>query len=154
LEVLTPKNRYSKLKNDEGLDLKQSPSQTYSTCKRERSWESEKSLQATAVYSPPWITFWAQKLFPTSTNPREEEKRIEKNKKDEGLTVFVLERPLCAMLPTRNLSPLMPWLPRFKGWWEKGEEQETSEKMVEIFVVERRKCAAVCVCACLVSKTK
>jgi hypothetical protein len=38
LEVLTPKNRYPKLKNDEGLDLKQSLSQTYDLhmkeCKR------------------------------------------------------------------------------------------------------------------------
>jgi hypothetical protein len=48
------------------------------------------------------------------TNRCEEERR-EKNEKDEGLTVFALKRPLCAMVPTRNQSPLMLWLPRFKG---------------------------------------
>jgi hypothetical protein len=45
LKVLKPKNRYPKLKNDGGLDLKQSPSQTYDLhmkeCKKE-GWKLQK----------------------------------------------------------------------------------------------------------------
>jgi hypothetical protein len=122
LEVLTPKNRYSKLKNDEGLDLKQSPSQTYDLhmkkCKRE-GWRFRK-LQ------PSMGNVLSSKTLPKQPQTHVERRREEKNERDGELTVLLLKDPLCAMLPTKNQSPTCAMAPKVQGLMR--EERRAREK--------------------------